>query len=130
MTRMNRVVMAHTLALMACSQFFCCSTVAHAASLRDPTRPGWSTPTAVNTAQDTEKKLATVNHTAISGILFSPQRQLVLFNNRYYRVGDRLGEHLIKRIEPDRIHLVQGEHTLLIQLPRVTSIHPHLSAKP
>lgn len=88
----------------------------------DPTRPAWVAPLA-GTA--TPSATTPAPSPAVAGILYSKQRQVVMLNNRFYRVGDRVGQHLIIRIEPDSVDLKHAEQLLTLKLPRVVSIQQH-----
>jgi hypothetical protein len=92
----------------------------------DPTRPAWIEPIA--TVSDKINEVKKSPALSVSGILYASDRKLVMLNNRYYRVGEFIGQQRITRIERDRIWLSstnqsgQSSHELVLILPRVSQI--------
>ena len=98
--------------------FLLSGVVLAAEPLRDPTRPAWTEPVASESADNAKPKIEPAAE--LAGILYSPQRQVVMFNQRYYRVGDRIGQQTLQRIERDRIWLRHDGRDISMQLPIIS----------
>ncbi len=89
------------------------------AELRDPTRPGgWLM------AVEPDADIATQT-LSLSAIFFNPSGSVAMINGRSYRVGDKVGNHILRIIEADRVVLdsVDGQVELNLTVPLVKQRH-------
>lgn len=100
-----------------------------AIAANDPTRPGWQDNAQNGSRHEAPDKGALMpENEPLSGVLYSKQRQVVLLNKRFYRVGDWIGRQKLIRIAPDRIWLQtpatdgSAAREIAIHFPRVATI--------
>ena len=84
---------------------------AHAdeAPLRDPMQP-------YRPAQIAAAAGAAQPRYALTAVLISPARKIAVVNGRAYRQGERVSGAELVRIEPDAVHLREGNANIVIRL--------------
>ena len=49
-----------------------------------------------------------ISDLVLQGIMYSPDSSTVVINNEIYRVGDFIGKHKLKKIEPNGVSIESG----------------------
>lgn len=84
----------------------------YAQSLRDPTQPPGAG----------QKQGTTQTISGTSAIIYSAHRKLAYINGKYYKVGDKVDNATILKIERHRIVLETEDKTFSIHVPGLTNV--------